>query len=84
MVRYQVGDRVTRPQDIYNKNSPLLHGEVTCVYGKDAAWPWTQPLGYIRENNKPGVWRYPELYEVRWDNGKVQRGFFHYGINPEV
>lgn len=78
-----VGDRVVREEDVYARNSPLLHGVVVAVYGYDAAWPWLDHPSYIRENYSPGIWRYPELYDVLWDGGRLGKSYFPYGINKE-
>jgi hypothetical protein len=66
---FEVGDRVTRPKDVYNR-SPLMHGTVTRRYGQDGG------LDGVK-------WHDPELYEVRWDDGYVQKGFFRHGLDLE-
>jgi len=67
---YRVGDRVTRPVDVYAGQSPLRHGCVTRRYGK---------RGGLGSNH----WFDPEIYDVLWDDGVEERGFFRHGLDPE-
>lgn len=68
--RFQVGDRVTRPEDVFVQNSPLMKGTVTRTYTKHTYYPESEI-----------DWFYPELYEVQWDNGKVGLGYLPHGID---
>jgi uncharacterized protein YodC (DUF2158 family) len=63
---FKVGDRVTRPEDVYRK-SKVKHGTVTLVYTEASHLGWVDC----------------ELYEVQWDNGVVERGFFAHGLEHE-
>lgn len=83
ITRFPLGARVVRPRNVFKIMSSLMHGEVVAIYGEDAAWPWTDPPGYVRENNRPGLWRYPELYDVQWDDGRIDHGFLPHGLDPE-
>ena len=53
--KFKVGDRVTRPYNVYNHRSKLMHGTITRVYSRK-----NTPFG-----------DYPELYAVRWDEDDV-------------
>lgn len=64
------GDRVTRPVDVFDESSPLLHGVVTMRYDQDGGCDGIH-------------WHDPEVYEVRWDSGVVRRGFFRHGLDLE-
>lgn len=70
---FAAGDRVIRPIDVYGDHSKLKHGVVVRRYGQ--AWyrqDHTWPVGFD-----------PELYEVRWDDGTVGKGYFPHGLDPE-
>ena len=64
---WHVGDRVQRPMDVYKK-SPIRHGEVVLRYSITD----NRGLDYSQD--------YPELYAVRWDDGKVEKGFLRHGL----
>jgi len=68
--KFNVGDRVMRDEsDPYvGMSGKVLHGTVTRVYSD--------------YEGKFGP--YPELYEVNWDNYKLQRGFLPHGLELEV
>jgi hypothetical protein len=64
---FQAGDRVQRHVDVYDHRSRLRHGAVVCVYGK--------------RSERFGI--YPELYDVQWDDGRVEHGFLPHGLSRE-
>lgn len=73
MLKFSFGDRVTRPKDVYELSSPLMHGTIVCVYGRKDCYPHI---------NYSSV--YPELYDVRWDNKeKINRAFLPHGLDKE-
>jgi len=71
--RFAIGQRVIRPVDVYNKNSPLRHGKIIYVYDST----------YYNSDPDLSDWYYPELYDVRWDDGKIGRGYLRHGLNQE-
>jgi|SRR5882724_1415286 len=56
--KFKVGDRVTRPENVYDRNSPIMHGTIARVYNKTTSH---YPI------NDFVLGPYPELYDVRWD-----------------
>lgn len=67
---FEDGDQVTRPEDVF-KPSPLWHGMVIRRYGAHGGFD-------------DRTWYDDELYEVRWDNGVVRKGYFRHGLDPEA
>ena len=64
-MRFEVGDRVQRRKDVFDNESPMLHGCVVKAYSR-----WGTRFG-----------DYPELFDVRWDGVKaVEHGFLPNGI----
>lgn len=70
--KYEVGQRVNRGIDIYSPEKGLKHGIITRCYSKPA-----YKIGDIH------LGPYPELYEVLWDDGTKEEGFFWFGISKE-
>jgi hypothetical protein len=66
--RFKALDRVVRRADVFNPDSPLLHGRVVRVYEQ------TIPKRRDRERDF-----YPEMYDVIW-NERDERGI---GYLPE-
>jgi len=70
--KFAIGDRVTRPVDVYDPASPLKHGRVVSAHrnvpgGLDGV-TWTDDL----------------VYEVLWDGESESRGgYFPHGLDPE-
>lgn len=62
--KFQTGNRVSRPKDIFAKVCKLKYGKVTRVFSE---------MG-TRFGD------YPELYEVLWDDGTVGRAYLPHGI----
>lgn len=71
MCKFMPGDRVTRQKDVFDKKSKLLHGTIIRVYGRKFSC------------RVLGSWNDGELYDVKWDEGKVQRAFFPHGLDKE-
>lgn len=69
---YQVGDRVIRPVNVYEEDSPLLHGEVVFKTTEKERYP-----------DHPYDISLP-LYDVRWD-GKdtINKSYFWHGLDYE-
>ena len=71
MPKFSLGDRVTRPKDVYGDHSDKLHGVIVEVYSR-----YDTPTG-----------DYPELYAVRWDNTDQRKepanGFLPHGLERE-
>jgi hypothetical protein len=67
---FEDGDRVTRPEDVFDARSPLMHGTVIRRYERDGGFDGV-------------TWHDPEVYEVRWDNGVIRRGYFRHGLDFE-
>ena len=66
-MKFRIGDRVQRRIDIYGENSKMKLGTIIDAYSL----------------THPGLGRhYPELYQVQWDDGKVDAGFLPYGLEP--
>ncbi len=66
--KFNVGDRVTRPYNVFDPKSKLMHGAVAQAYS--------------RKNTRFGD--YPELYAVRWDEPDVKEtgnGYLPHGLN---
>ncbi len=73
MGSFKPGDRVSRNIDIYNPEKSDKHGVVTRKYNEPEKTVGEITLG-----------PYPILYEVKWDNGRIERGFLPHGIWPET
>ena len=71
MCKFMPGDRVTRHKDVYDRSSPIMHGTVVKVYGRKF-----QSLCL-------GSWNDGELYEVKWDSGKIGHAYFPHGLDKE-
>lgn len=65
--KFRVGDLVSRPKNVYDSTSTLLHGTITRVYSD------------TRSRFGP----YPELYEVTWADGRAEKGFLPHGLNHD-
>jgi len=71
--KFQVGDVVSRRQDVHNIHSPLMFGKVTRCYSR--------PAERIGEDLILGP--YPELYDVRWEGGFIDaKGYLPHGLDP--
>ena len=74
--KFTLGERVTRDERGIPYNYPtgrLLEGVIVQVYGrllKEYSTDFT--LG-----------RYPELYDVQWDSGKLSRGYLPHGLDSD-
>jgi len=71
--KHSVGDRVCREKDVFKRNSGKKHGVVSRRY--------SEPRKVISKDVVLGP--YPELYEVTWDDGTVEKGFLPHGISAE-
>ena len=90
---FKPGDRVTRPEDVYDRRSPQKHGTVQRVYRMDQCPINSSDNHALRLHvfhdtyhklGKCSVYGpYEELYEVLWDSGEVQRGFLPHGLSLE-
>lgn len=67
--QFEPGDRVTRPVDVFDKNSATLHGVVTRRYSQHGGFDGV-------------TWYDPELYEVLWDDVGLRKGYFRHGLDP--
>ena len=66
MYKFKVGDKVTRPVDVFENNGLMLTG-IVC-HG-----PYCRGYKYLG-------W-YPELYDVLWEQKpKISKGYFCYGL----
>lgn len=66
--KFEVGNRVTRPYNVHDPKSKLMHGTIVRVYSL--------------QNTRFGD--YPELYAVRWDETDVKEsgnGYLPHGLN---
>lgn len=61
------GDRIVRPVDVFHPERGVRHGTVIKRYGRRSVFGWYDP----------------ELYRVRFDDGKVESGFFRHGLELE-
>ena len=94
--RFQVGDRVVRPKNVFKNNSPMMHGTISRVYATstvlvydtfDFPYRYNAVVDDIR-------WGDNEVYEVLWDErfrmfsydgaeyGHL--GFLPHGLDKEV
>ena len=64
---FQPGDRVTRMVDVFVAARGVRHGIVTRRYGRRSRLGWYDP----------------ELYDVRFDDGTIERSFFRHGLERE-
>ena len=67
-MEFSIGDRVVRRTDVYDQDSPLMHGKVVAAYSDF--------------DNRFGS--YPELYDVEWDSGEIKMGYLPHGIAKEM
>jgi hypothetical protein len=65
-VKFNKGDLVLRRADVFDERSRLMTGTVTDAYNDYAS----------------RFGPYPELYEVTWDDGSVERGYLPHGLSP--
>lgn len=65
MPRFEVGDRVTRLEDVYDQTSRLMTGTVI--------------RRFSRQSELHGF--YPELYTVQWDDGAEGRAYLPHGLD---
>ena len=70
--KYSVGERVSRPIDVYGDHDIKKFGVITAVYDE-----WTPSRC---DGDMPAM-HYEELYEVQWDDGKVEKGFLPHGLD---
>lgn len=68
---WNVGDRVQRRFDVYDYDSPFQHGAVALRYS-------------ITDTGSEYSQGYPEIYAVRWDDGRFEKGFLAHGLDKEV
>lgn len=66
--KFEVGDRVQRHVNVYDRSSKLMRGVVVRRYA----------------DNYSRYGPYPELYEVEWDCGHNQEGFLPHGLQAEA
>lgn len=59
---FEEGDRVTRPENIFDNKSQLRHGTVIKKYSKNSGYNGVQ-------------WHEPEVYDIHWDNGHTEKGY---------
>ncbi len=67
---HRLNSRVKRRIDVYNENSPYKYGTIIKCYNRPAK---EYPSGYT-------LGPYPELYDVKWDNGEIHEGYLPHGI----
>ncbi len=67
---HKLNDRVKRRIDVFDENSPYKYGTVIKCYSRPAK---KYSSGYI-------LGPYPELYDVKWDNGEIKEGYLPHGI----
>jgi len=65
--RFKVGQKVSRPIDVYAKRWKFKLGVITGAYST-----WGTRFG-----------DYPELYAVRWDDDTTGRAYFPHGIDAQ-
>lgn len=71
---FKIGDRVTRPIDVFDENSQLKHVVVVSKALRSVQYPEDFEL------------RRPDeiVYAVKWDGEeRISEGYFHYGIDKE-
>lgn len=69
--KFAIGDRVQRRVDVMSLTSGYRRGTVIARY-----------RDYSKFHN-PKL-NYPELYQVEWDDGQVEKGFLPHGLQPEL
>lgn len=70
MSKFKIGDRVQRPVNPIQKIMSPGEQNLPLKYG-------TVTAAYKTETNHR---HYRELYEVKWDNGKTEKGFIPSGL----
>lgn len=70
-MKFKIGDRVRREINIYDPSKGMRYGKVVQCYSK--------PERKLSPGSTLGP--YPELYEVLWDDGTVERGFLPHGLD---
>lgn len=73
--RFHAGDKVKRRENVFDNDSPMLHGVVTRVYS-------------IHESYYPGfpdipTHAEPELYEVTWYESGRSTGYLPHGLEHD-
>ena len=70
--KFSVGMRVRRLSNVFDENSPMLHGRIINCYSKTVLLD-----GHYREYN--------ELYEVIWDETHcIKSGLLPHGLTKDI
>jgi hypothetical protein len=69
-MQHNIDDFVSREQDIYNPDKGIKTGRVIAAYSVQKHSFGNLTLG-----------PYPEMYDVQWDDGSIETGFFPHGLN---
>ena len=67
--KFNIGDNVSRYIDIYDKSKGLKVGKIIRRYSEPQ-----------RQYSYFTLGPYPELYEVKWNNGETEKGFLPHGL----
>lgn len=70
---YEIGQRVKREYEYHLDIPKYRIGTIINRYSKP------KKVFYGRDLV---LGPYPELYSVQWDDGKIENGFFWYGVQP--
>lgn len=70
--KFNVGDWVKRRVNVFDSSSPYRLGRVVRRYSKKEI---TLPV------SGSTLGPYPELYEVEWEDGKIESSFLPHGID---
>jgi hypothetical protein len=71
-MKFKLNDRVSRLENVFDQKSKLKHGRIVKVYSQKAYRAGGIVLG-----------PYPELYDVKWSEGNIERGFLPHGLNDD-
>lgn len=67
VMKFKIGDFVTRRENVFDQRSPLMHGIVIACYSKHSKYS-----GFS-----------PEVYDVEWVRPvqKIERGYLPHGLD---
>lgn len=74
--KFKVGDRVSRPVDVYGDHNIKKFGTVVRAFSE------ISHHCHWEDGDDHGCWYNPELYSVKWDNEvRVSNGYLPHGLD---
>lgn len=73
MTKFNLGDRVTRLENVYDDKSKMMHGKISRVYDKDTIFGFYPELYEV-------IWDHKL---TTWNNQLVRGGYLPHGLDHE-